>query len=105
MFDALINIVCLVTAYSCLHLGTSIAWSCGSQCEFSVETKVKYQSLLKTLPTVTAIYSFGFFILFSSYVDGLLSKIVFSLTSATILSTLVVSMAMPQLKRRPPNTD
>jgi len=103
MFEALINIVCLVTAYACLHLGTRIAWSCGSQCKFSVGTKAKHQFLLKRIPAAAMIYFFSFLIVFSYYVDGLLSQIVFSLTSATILSTLVVSMAMPELKRRPPN--
>jgi len=48
------------------------------------------------------VYSFGFFIAFSYYVNGTLPKIVFSLTGATILSTLIVSMAMPELKRKPP---
>jgi len=102
MLDALVNLVCLITIFTCLHLGSRIAWSCGNQCKFSKSPETKRQAILKSIPAATTIYSFGFFIAFNYYIEGLLPRVVISLTSATILAILVVSMAMPELKRKPP---
>ena len=47
------------------------------------------------------IFFFGFLIAFSHCFDAFLAKLVFSVTSAVLLSNLVVSMPMPELRRKP----
>jgi len=56
---------------------------------------------MECLPASTAIYFFGFVIVFNMFFDGFLTIFILSLTSAIILAHLVVTMAMPELKRKP----
>ncbi len=101
MFEALKGIACFVTAAVSFLYGTRIAWICGKKCNFKEQPENKIQALLESLPAVTIIYTFGFLITFSLFLDGFLTIFVSSITSAILLSHLVVSMAMPELKRKP----
>jgi hypothetical protein len=101
MFDALKDIMCFVTAFVCFLYGTRIAWVCGKKCQFSQKPEIRYQSLFSNIPAAAMIYFFGFLIAFSYCFDAFLAKLVFSVTSAVLLSNLVVSMAMPELRRKP----
>jgi len=102
MFDALRGIAWFVTVTVCLIYGTRVAWACGKKCNFKEDPDVKKHFLLDSIPSATVIYFFGFLVTFSIYIDGILTIIVSSLTSAILLSGFVVSMAMPELKRKPP---
>ena len=101
MFDALKDIMCFVTAFVCFLYGTRIAWVCGKKCQFSQKPEIRYQSLFSNIPAAAIFYFFGFLIAFSYAFDVFLAKLVFSVTSAVLLSNLVVSIAMPELKRKP----
>lgn len=59
-------------------------------------------AIYESIPAATAVYCFGFLIIFSLCINGPMSIIVSSLTSALLLSGFVVSMAMPELKRKSP---
>jgi hypothetical protein len=101
MFDALKDIMCFVTAFVCFLYGTRVAWVCGTKCQFSQKPEIRYQSLFSNIPAAAILYFFGFLIVFSYCFDAFLAKFIFSLTSSVLLSHLVVSMAMPELKRKP----
>ncbi len=103
MFDALSGIACFVTATVSLLYGTRIAWVCGKKCNFKEKPEDKIHAIFESIPTATAVYFFGFLIIFSLCINGLLTIVVSSLTSAILLSGFVVSMAMPELKRKPSN--
>ena len=85
--------------------GTKIAWVCGRKCSFKEEPENKKQALYERIPASTAIYFFGFLIVFSLCMNGLVMIVVSSLVCAVLLSSLVVSMAMPELKRKPPTSE
>jgi len=55
------------------------------------------------MPSGFAVYSFGFFVVFSAILNGALTIATTSLISALLLSHFVVSMAMPALKYNPAN--
>ncbi len=101
MFEALQGIACFVTAAVSFLYGTRIAWACGRQCNFKVQPEHKIHALQESLPVATIIYAFGFLIAFSLFINGFLTIVVSSLTSAILLANLVISMAMPELKRKP----
>ena len=101
MFEALQGIACFVTAAVSFLYGTRIAWVCGKKCNFKEQPENKIHALLESLPTATINYAFGFLINFSLFINGFLTIVVSSLTSAILLANLVVSMAMPELKRKP----
>jgi hypothetical protein len=101
MFEALKDIMCFVTAFVCFLYGTRVAWVCGKKCQFNQTTEIRYQSLFSNIPVATILYFFGFFVVFSYFLDAFLAKLVFSVTSGLLLSNMVVSMAMPELKRKP----
>ena len=105
MFEALKDIACFVTVFVSLLYGTRVAWGCGKKCQFSEKPENKIQSLLESIPAATFIYFFGFLIIFSYSVSGYLSRAVCSLTSALVLSSMVVSMTMPELKYKSPTED
>ncbi|MGK2906091.1 MAG: hypothetical protein ACSLFH_07075 [Desulfuromonadales bacterium] len=102
MFEALRGIACFVTVTVSLLYGTRIAWACGKKCKFKEDPDVRKHFVLENIPSAAVVYLFGFLIIFSIYIDGILTIIVLSLTSAILLSGFVVSMAMPELKRKPP---
>jgi anaerobic C4-dicarboxylate transporter len=58
--------------------------------------------IIECIPAAAIVYFFGFLIIFSLSINGLLAIVVFSLTSAILLSGFVISMSMPELKRKPP---
>jgi hypothetical protein len=101
MFESLKDVVCFVTAFVSFFYGTRVAWVCGKRCQFSEKPEDRIKSLRGSIPAATIIYSFGFLIVFNYFVSGFLAWGVFSLTSAIVLSCLVVSIAMPELKRKP----
>ena len=103
MFEALRGIVCFVTVSVSLIYGTRIAWGCGKKCGFKEEPEDKIRTIHESIPAAALVYLFGFLIIFSFCIDGPLTIVVSSLTSAILLSGFVVSMAMPELKRKPPN--
>ncbi len=102
MFEALRDIASFVTVTVSLLYGTRIAWMCGKQCTFKEIPEEKKHVLIECIPAAAVVYLFGFLIIFSLSINGLLTIIVSSLTSAILLSGLVISMAMPELKRKPP---
>jgi hypothetical protein len=101
MFDALKDIMCFVTTFVCFLYATRIAWVCGKKCQFNEKSETRYQSLFSNIPAATMIYFFGFFIVFGYGFDGFLVRFIFSLTSAVLIANMMVSMAMPELKRKP----
>ena len=101
MFEALSGIFCFVTASVSLLYGTRIAWVCGKRCHFKEEPQTKKQLLSESIPAASAVYFFGFIIVFSLFFDGFLTVVIPSITSAILLSHLVVTMAMPTLRRKP----
>ena len=101
MFEVLKDIACFVTAFVSFIYGTRVAWVCGKKCQFSEKPEARVQSLHGSIPAATVIYFCGFLIVFSYSASGYLTWAVFSLTSAILLANLVVSMAMPELKRKP----
>jgi hypothetical protein len=101
MFNALQGIFCFVTTVVSFLYGTRIAWVCGKKCNFKEEPADKKLLLFESLPSASAIYFFGFLIVFSYFIDGVVTILLFSITSAILLAHLIVTMAMPELKRRP----
>lgn len=100
MFEALQDIVCWATVFVSLHFGTRVAWNCGSKCKHDESPQDKVHSLLKNLPVATALYAIGFLVISSYFVSDYLSRAVFSVTSGLILAVVVISIAMPEQKRR-----
>lgn len=101
MFEALGGIACFVTVFVSLLYGTRIAWVCGKKCNFREDPEDKKQAISESLPAATLIYFFGFLIIFSFCINGFVTIVVCSLTSAILLAGFVVSMTMPELKRKP----
>ncbi len=101
MFEALRGMACFVTVSVSLLYGTRIAWVCGKKCNFKENPEDKKQNLSQSLPAATLVYFFGFLIVFNLFISSLLAIVVCALTSAILLSGMVVSMSMPELKRRP----
>lgn len=104
MFEALTDIACFVTGFVSFLYGTRVAWICGKKCQIREATENKAQLLFKSMPAATLIYFVGFLMVFSYLFSGFITWVVFSATSATILSTVVLSMAIPELKRMPANS-
>lgn len=101
MFDMVSGMFCFITMAISFLYGTRVCWVCGKDCSFDVDPVEKKLILKQRIPAGFAIYSFGFFVLFSFMTDGVLTIMVSSFTSALILSHFVVSMSMPALKRNP----
>ena len=101
MFDIMSGMFCLVTASVSLIYGTRIAWISGRKCDFKTDPNNKLHIVLESIPAATAVYFFGFIIIFAYFIDGPLTIFVSSLTSAILTAGFVVSMAMPELKRKP----
>jgi hypothetical protein len=100
MFEALSGMFCFVTAAVSLIYGTRIAWVCGKKCNFKEEPADKKLILSESIPSATAVYFFGFMIVFGYFIDGFVTIFLFSITSAILLSHMVVTMVMPELKRK-----
>lgn len=103
MFEALRGIACFVTATVSFIYGTRIAWACGKKCNFQENPEEKKHAIAESLPAAALVYLFGFLIVFSLSINGFVTIVVSSLTSAILLAGMVVTMAMPELKRRPPS--
>ena len=101
MVEALSGMVCFVTISVSMIYGTRIAWGCGIKCNFKEEPENKKQALYESIPAATLIYFFGFLVVFNLCISGPISILVTSLTSAILLSGTIVTMAMPELKRKP----
>jgi len=103
MFEAMSGMVCFVTVIVSLLYGSRISWICGKKCAFKEQPEIKRKTVIESVPSAIAVYFFGFLVLFSYFTNGFTVIIVSSITSAIILATLVVSMAMPELRRNPSN--
>ena len=101
MFEAMCGIACFVTVTVSLLYGTRISWRCGKKCAFKEKPEIKRQALYESVPAAMLVYFFGFVVLFSYFMNGFIVVLVASITSALILATLVVAMAMPELRRKP----
>ncbi len=102
MFNALSGILAFVTAAVSLIYGTRIAWVSGKKCTFNENPADKKLLLSGSIPAATAVYFFGFLIVFGLFFDGFIIIFVYSLTNAILLSHLVVTIAMPEMRRKPP---
>lgn len=103
MFEVMSGMLCFVTAMVSLLYGSRISWICGKKCAFKEQPEIKKQTLIESVPAAIAVYFFGFVVLFSYFINGVIVIVVSSITSAIILAIMVVSMAMPELRRRPSN--
>ncbi len=101
MFDMVSGMFCFVTAMVSFLYGTRICWVCGKRCSFEVSPAERKRILKSNMPSGFAVYLFGFFVVFSTILNGILTIIITSLISAFLLSHFVISMAMPTLKRNP----
>ena len=101
MIEMMSGMFCFVTSFVSLVYGTRIAWIAGKKCNFKEDPHNKIHIVLESIPAATAVYFFGFIIMFACLIDGPLTIFVSSLTSAILLAGFVVSMAMPELKRKP----
>lgn len=100
MFEALSGFFCFVTASVSLLYGTRIAWVCGKKCNFNEDPSNKKLLLSGSIPSATAVYFFGFVLVFSYFINGFVVILLCSITSAILLSHMVVTVAMPELKRK-----
>ena len=101
MFDMLSGMFCFVTATVSFLYGTRICWMCGKKCNPAVSPVEKKQILKANMPGGFTVYFFGFVVFFSNALNGQFTIFILSMTSALVLSHLVISMAMPELKRNP----
>jgi hypothetical protein len=101
MFHALQGIFCFVTATVSFLYGTRIAWVCGKRCHFHEDAHNRKLLLAESLPAASAVYFFGFVIVFSLIFDGFLTVFIPAIISAILLAHLVVTAGMPDFKRRP----
>lgn len=101
MFDMVSAMFCFISVVVSFLYGTRVCWIGGKDCSFEVDPTDRKQILKQRIPAGFAIYAFGFFVLFSYMIDGILVVTVTSLTSALILSHFITSMAMPAFKRNP----
>ena len=104
MIEILCGLISFVTATVSFLYGTRIAWVCGKKCNFKESPADRKQLLSMSIPAATAVYLFGFLIVFISLFDGFVTVLMPALTSAILLSLLMVSMPMPELRRKPQAT-
>ena len=100
MVDLLSGMFCFVTASASMIYGTRIAWVCGKRCDFKAVPENKLEAIYRCIPAAALVYLFGFIVLFSCLTDGVLTILVLALTSSILLAVFIVSMAMPELKRK-----
>jgi hypothetical protein len=101
MIDALLDIVGFVTGAVSFIYGTRVAWLCGRKCLFSESLENKIGMLVRNIPAATAIYLLGFLVLYGPLLENYLTWLVAAITSSIVLATVIVSMAMPELRRLP----
>ena len=101
MFEMVSKMFCFVTATVSFLYATRICWVCGKKCTFDIDPEEKKMLLKANMPPGLAIYSFGFFIIFTCAIDGPIKITAMAITSALVVTHFVVSMAMPTLKRPP----
>lgn len=103
MFETMSGMVCFVTVTVSLLYGTRISWLCGKKCAFKEQPEIKKQTLSESVPSAIAVFFFGFLVLYSYFMDGFVIVLVSSIMSSMILAAMIVSMAMPELRRNPSN--
>lgn len=101
MFESFGRVIAFVTVFVCFLYGFRMAWHYGKKCDYKEEPETKKQILIGIFPAVTAINFFGFVALFILFIDGFMTITLYSLISAVLLSCMVVTMAVPELKRKP----
>jgi hypothetical protein len=101
MIEIWIGVISFVTGFVGFVYGTRICWECAQNCHFREEPQNRKNSLKVYLPIATALYLYGFILIFGYFVDGFIPKYVYSLTSAILLSHYLILLFMPDLKRQP----
>ena len=101
MSEIMKDVTYFVTITFVFLCGTRIAWVCGRNCQFKLDPKTRKRLVIENLPAASIVYFFGFLIVYSFCISNFFSIVLFALLSATLLAAMVVSMAMPELKRRP----
>jgi cation transporter-like permease len=101
MFEAFGAVVVFVTVSVSFLYGARMAWHYGKKCDYKEKPETKKEILIGIFPAVTTINFFGFVILFHFFTEGFLTITLYALISAVLLSLLVVTTAIPELKRRP----
>lgn len=100
MVEIVSGMFCFVTVAVSLIYGTRIAWMTGKKCNFKELPENRIQAICASLPAASLVYFCGFLVFFSCLTDGIPTIIVMALTSAVLLAVFVLSMAMPELKRK-----
>jgi polyferredoxin len=100
MIEILSGLISFVTATVSFLYGTRIAWVCGKKCTFKESPANRKQLLSLSLPAATALYLFGFLVIFIYLFDGFVTVLIPALMCATLCPLLLVSMAMPELRRK-----
>jgi hypothetical protein len=101
MIEIWVGVISFVTGFVSFLYGTRICWECCKNNYFTEKPETRKSTLRVHLPVATALYLFGFMLVFGYVFDDFVSKYVYSLTSAILLSHFFVSMAIPTLKRNP----
>lgn len=101
MIEIWVDVISFVTGFVSFLYGTRICWEGCHNNYFTEKPETRKSSLRVHLPVATALYLFGFIHVFGYVFDDFVSKYVYSLTSAILLSHFFVSMAIPTLKRNP----
>ncbi len=105
MLESFGIVIALVTVSVCFLYGTRMAWHYGKKCDYQENPETKKQIIIGIFPAVTAINFFGFVAVFSLFANGFWTITLYALISAVLLSCMVVSMAIPELKRKPADYD
>lgn len=101
MSEIMKDVTYFVTIALFFLTGTRIAWVCGRNCQFKIDPKTRKRLVIENLPAASIVYFFGFLIVYGFFISNFIAIVLFALFNATLLAAMVVSMAMPELKRRP----
>ena len=79
MIHMVSGMFCFVTATVSFLYGTRICWVCGKECNFNVTPAEKKRILKSNIPGGFTVYLIGFFIVFSTVLNGALTIVITSL--------------------------
>ncbi len=100
MFEVMRDIAFFTTVSVSLIYGTKTAWASGVKCSLEERSETKRQSLSGGIPVAIFLYFFGLFMICSLFMNEWVLIIATSLTSAILISNVVVLMAMPKHKHK-----
>ena len=96
MYDALKDLACFVTALIGFLYGARVCWGLGKKNPFKNQQDHRAVFLLENVP-VAALFNFiGFFLLTRFWISNLVTLMVVSLTSAILLTVLVIAVSLPK---------